>query len=142
MTRLAVLLAAALALAACTRQEQRDRDLRSEVAVIATREGPLAEAAIQEVKQYGREAIPPIEAALPTVSTTGRLNLVWALRVIGDAEAVPLLAHVALHDEDEAVRAEAETTLRTWAEGRDERAARAVKALRQLEEQRGTGKSG
>ncbi|HEY3356962.1 MAG TPA: HEAT repeat domain-containing protein [Polyangia bacterium] len=137
-------LAAALALLAlaCTRQEQREREIRDEVAVVATREGPLAERAIQELKKFGRDAIPPIEAALPTASTTGRLNLVWALRVLGDPEAVPLLTQVALHDKDEAVRAEAETTLRKWATGKTVRAARATDALRQIEEKRGTGKSG
>jgi len=126
----------------CTRVEQREREIRDEVAIVATRDGMLAERSMVELKRFGREAIPPIEAALPTASPTGRLNLVWALRRIGDIEAVPLLRHVALHDAEEAVRVEAESTLKQWALGEGARAAQARAALRTIAERRGTGAAG
>ena len=141
--RAALLLAAVLVLVAgCTRRELRDREIRDEVSIVAAREGALAERSMEELRRYGRDAIPYIEAALPSASVTGKLNLVMALRRIGDAEAVPLLRHLALHEPEEAVRIEAETTLRRWAEGGGPRAARAREALRQIEERGGRGAEG
>jgi hypothetical protein len=137
-----VVVAAALLGTACTRVEQREREIRDEVVIVATRDGVLAERSMAELVRYGRAALPSIEAALPTASSTGRLNLVWALRRLGDAEGVPLLRHVALHDAEEAVRVEAETTLKQWALGVGARAEQARAALRVIAERRGQGAAG
>jgi hypothetical protein len=131
-----------LALPACTRRELREREIRDQVEIIAVREGALAERSMEELKRYGRDALPQIEAALPKASTSGQLNLVMALRRLGDAEAVPLLRHLVLRNETEAVRIEAETTLRSWAKGTDVRAERARAAIRSIEEAQGRGNTG
>jgi hypothetical protein len=139
---LPVLLLALVTLTACTRRELREREIRDEVAIIAGREGALAERSMDELKRYGRDAIPPIEAALPKASQTGQLNLVMALRRLGDPEAIPLLRHLALRNETEAVRIEAEVTLRSWAKGTDGRAEKARAALRSIDEAQGRGSTG
>jgi len=138
----AVLLLGLLALPACTRRELREREIRDEVAIVAGREGALAERSIEELRRYGRDAIPQIEAALPKAKPTGQLNLVMALRRLGDPEAIPLLRHLALRNETEAVRIESEVTLRSWARGTGPRAERARAALRQIEEAQGRGSQG
>jgi len=127
---------------ACTRTEQRESDIQDEVAIIAGRDDVLVDHAIQRLRRYGHAALPPIEAALPKASPTGRLNLVMALRRLGDPEAIPLLKHLALRNEVDVVRLEAEVTLRTWARGADQRAARARAAVRQIEERQGRGQTG
>jgi hypothetical protein len=139
---LSCLLLVLVALPACTRRELREREIRDEVEIIAAREGALAERAMEELRRYGRDAIPPIEAALPKAKPTGQLNLVMALRRLGDPEAIPLLRHLVLRNEVEAVRIEAEVTLRTWAKGSDARAERARAALRSIEEAQGRGNTG
>ena len=131
-----------LALPGCTRRELREREIRDEVEIIAAREGALAERSMEELKRYGRDAIPQIEAALPKASAVGQLNLIMALRRLGDPEAIPLLRHVVLRNETEAVRIEAEVTLRSWAKGTDSRAERARAALRSIEEAQGRGNTG
>ena len=136
------LLLAMLALPACTRRELREREIRDEVEIIAAREGALAERSMEELRRYGRDAIPPIEAALPKAKPEGQLNLVMALRRLGDPEAIPLLRHLVLRNELEAVRVEAETTLRAWAKGSDARAEKARAALRSIEETQGRGSAG
>lgn len=133
---------AVLALTACTRRELREKEIRDEVSIIAAREGALAERSMEELRRFGRDAIPFVEAALPKASPTGQLNLVMALRRLGDPEAIPLLRHLALRNSLEAVRIEAETTLRTWAKGRDARAEQARAALRSIEEAQGRGNTG
>jgi hypothetical protein len=131
-----------LALPACTRRELREREIRDEVEIIAAREGALAERSMEELRRYGRDAIPQIESALPKASQTGQLNLVMALRRLGDPEAIPLLRHLVLRNETEAVRIEAEVTLRSWAKGADPRAEKARAALRSIEEAQGRGTTG
>jgi HEAT repeat protein len=136
------LLLAVLALPACTRRELREREIRDEVEIIAARDGALAERSMEELRRFGRDAIPPIEAALPKARPEGQLNLVMALRLLGDPEAIPLLRHLVLRNSLEAVRIEAEMTLRTWAKGNDTRAAKARAALRSIEEAQGRGSTG
>ena len=131
-----------LALPACTRRELRDREIRDEVAIVAGREGALAERSMEELRKFGRDAIPPIESALPKASPTGQLNLVMALRRLGDPEAIPLLRHLVLRNDQEAVRIEAEMTLRSWAQGSGGRAEQARAALRSIEEAQGRGSTG
>ncbi len=132
----------ALVCPACTRRELREKEIRDEVEIIAAREGALAERSMEELRRFGRDAIPPIEAALPKASPTGQLNLVMALRRLGDPEAIPLLRHLVLRNPLEAVRIEAEVTLRTWAKGSDVRADKARAALRSIEEAQGRGSTG
>lgn len=100
------------------------------------------EAAMARLVAVGRPAIPAIETALYAARIEGRLDLIVTLRRIGDGEAIPLLLHRARRDEDERVRKEAEWTLRGWAGGKGERAVRARRALRALEETRADEKSG
>src|SRR5262249_23510406 len=99
------------------------------------REGePAEDAAAHLAKHFGVRAIPTLETALHTATPTGRLNCIMALRRIGHADAIPLLRHFAIYDEEDGVRTEAEHTLRQWAQGRDDRASRARAALRAIEE--------
>ena len=79
-----------------------------------------------------------------TASGPGKKNLILALRRIGDAEAVPLLAHIAEFEPNADIKREAEWTLRTWAaDGKAAaRAEKAKAAVRKLEEARGTEEAG
>ena len=136
------LLVALLAVApACN---DADDDIRANVTLLCNHEGALATAAADHLTRYGRRAIPTIEAAMHTASAEGKKNLILALRKIGDAEAVPLLAHIAQFETSPDVRREAEWTLRQWAaDGKAaDRAARAKQAVRALEEARGTEDAG
>jgi hypothetical protein len=131
-------------LAAAPACNDADDDIRANVTLLCNHEGALATAAAEHLTRYGRRAIPTIEAAMHTASPTGKKNLILALRKIGDAEAVPLLGHLAQFEPNPDVRREAEWTLRQWA-GDDqakERAARAKQAVRALEEARGTEDAG
>jgi hypothetical protein len=130
-----------LAAPACNDAED---DIRANVTLLCNHEGALATAAADHLARYGRRAIPTIEAAMHTASAPGRKNLILALRKIGDAEAVPLLAHVAQTDGSPDVRREAEWTLRQWAaDGKAaDRAAKAKQAVRTLEEARGAEDAG
>jgi hypothetical protein len=140
--RVRFVLVALLTLPACTRREIREREIRDEVEIIAAHEGALAERSIEEVRRYGRDAIPQIEAALPKASPSGQLNLVMALRRLGDPEAIPLLRHLVLRNETEAVRIEAEVTLRSWAKRGGALAERARAALRSIDQAQGRGNAG
>lgn len=128
-------LIACLTLVACN---GADEDIRANVALLSQREGALAMAAADHLAGIGRRAIPAIESALHTATPRGRKNLVMALRKIGDADAVPLLGHLAAYDPSPDVAREAEWTLRRWAaDGKaPARAAGAHQALRAVEEAR------
>jgi len=121
-----------------------DDDIRANVTLLCNHEGTLATAAAEHLQRYGRRAIPTIEAAMHTATPTGKKNLILALRKIGDAEAVPLLAHMAQFEPNPDVRREAEWTLRGWAAdgSAKERAEKAKAAVRALEEARGTQEAG
>ena len=125
---------------ACTRQG--GDDLRGEVAYLVSQEGEQAQAAATHLSGFGRRALPSIEAALHTADAHGRKNLILALRKLGDIESVPLLRHLALHDDDDGVKQEAEWTLRGWSRAGDARADRARAALREIDERRGHEASG
>lgn len=141
LSRSLVLIACLAAAPACS---DNDDDIRAKVTVLCNREGAAATLAAERLAGYGRRAIPTIEAAMHTASATGKKNLVMALRKIGDAEAVPLLGHMAQFEPSPDVRREAEWTLRQWAaDGKvPERAARAKAALRVIEEAKGTEEAG
>jgi hypothetical protein len=119
-----------------------DRALQDDVTIVASQEGTVVEQAIARVARRGRRALPPIETALHTASAEGRLNLILALRRIGDIDAVPLLRHLALHDAEDGVRKEAEFTLRQWASSGGARADAARAALRAVEEERKSEQKG
>jgi len=125
---------------ACSNQS--DDDIRAHVTVAVTTEGPQATAAAEYLARFGRRAIPTVEAAMHTASVPGRKNLILALRKIGDAEAVPLLRHIAIYEPSPDVRREAEWTLKQWAAGTDVRAERARAALRTIDEEKGTEEAG
>jgi hypothetical protein len=108
--------------------------VRAQVTLLLNQEGAEAKAAGDRLARIGRRAIPTIEAAMHTAKPAGRKNLILALREIGDAEAVPLLRHLALFDAAPDVRREAEWTLRKWAQGADARADKARAAVRAIEE--------
>jgi hypothetical protein len=116
--------------------------IQQDVAVLSSREDQLAEEAIARIAKRGRSAIPAVETALHSAKTSGRLNCIVALRRIGDAAAVPLLGHRAVHDEEEGVRKEAEITLRQWAGGAGPRAEAARAAVRAIEEAQGERRKG
>ena len=121
-----------------------DDDIRANVTLLCNHEGALATAAAEHLQRYGRRAIPTIEGAMHTASPTGKKNLILALRKIGDAEAVPLLGHIAQFEPNVDVRREAEWTLRGWAADGSarERADKAKQAVRVLEEAHGTEDAG
>jgi hypothetical protein len=132
----------ALLLLACSRDAD-ERKIHNEVDILVEREGQLAEdAANRLAKNFGVRAIPTLETALHTANPVGRLNIIMALRRIGHADAIPLLRHYAIHDDEEGVRKEAEVTLRQWAAGTDDRAAKARAALRGIEEAQSQEKKG
>ena len=111
-----------------------DADIHAHVAVVANDEGAEAFSAASYLTRYGRRALPTIEGAMHSASAAGRKNLIMALRKIGDAEAVPLLRHLAIYDAAPDVRREARWTLKEWAMGSDARAKKARTALRALDE--------
>jgi HEAT repeat protein len=121
-------------LGACSRDAD-ERKIHDDVDILTSQEGQLAEdAANRLAKNYGVRAIPSIETAMHTANPPGRLNCIMALRRIGHPDAIPLLRHRAIYDEEEGVRKEAEITLRQWAGGTDDRANKARTALRAIEE--------
>jgi hypothetical protein len=125
--------AVALVWAACSTRAEDDL-IRVEVQRLALADGDAASISAERVARYGRRALATIEAVIQTADPHGRKNLVLAARRVGDAEAVPLLLHVAAWDAEPLVRAEAEWTLKSWAAATDERAERARAALRRLDE--------
>lgn len=102
----------ALALLLACAPEGIDPRVRDDVKAVAEANAGEVEAAQERAAAHGRAAIPEIETALQNAGVEGRLNLIGALRRIGDGEAIPLLLHRALHDDDERVRTEAEWTLK------------------------------
>lgn len=136
-----LLVAAGAVLVAC-QSDDTDR-IRGEVQFLTQQErGEAVQSAAERLVRHGRKALPPIEAALHTAEPRGRKNLILALRRLGDEEAVPLLRHRALYDEDAEVRREAEWTLRQWSTGTGTRAERAQRAVRELDERQGREEAG
>jgi len=129
-----------LALLGCA-DDRRERELALDAETVGDG-AAQAGAALERLVAAGRAAIPAIETALYGARIEGRLDLIVALRRIGDVAAVPLLWHWARWDEDERVRKEAEWTLRGWARGQDARATRAREAVRKLEESRADENAG
>jgi hypothetical protein len=139
----ATLLACLLAVIAVACNDSDDQ-IRASVTILVNHEGSLATAAAEHLQRQGRRALPTIEAALHTAPVSGRLNLILALRRIGDPEAIPLLRQRALHDPSPEVQREALWTLKQWAaDTRDQvRSERARAAVRAIEEERGHEEAG
>ena len=91
--------------------------LRTLVTVVSTQEGQPAVDATRRLVIEGRRSLVVIEAALHTADAPGRKRLVRAIAAIADeeGEGAALLDHLRKYDDDPAVRAEAEQTLRKWA---------------------------
>jgi hypothetical protein len=111
-----------------------DDAIRADVQLLAIQGAEPSAAALDRVARFGRRALPSIEQALHTADPPGRKNLILALRRIGDADAVPLLGHLARYDAAPDVRREAAWTLRSWSTGKDARGDRARAELRTLDE--------
>ncbi|HVR60423.1 MAG TPA: hypothetical protein VMU50_00915 [Polyangia bacterium] len=111
--RLALVLAGALAAGAC--EDRSHRDIGDEINILTRRNDALVPPATARLAAYGRKAIPQIETALHTAAVTGRLHLLDALAKIGDAEAAPILRHVAVYDVAPEVRDAAEAIIAAWA---------------------------
>jgi HEAT repeat protein len=122
--------------------DRTDEQIRAAVTLAISHEGSQASAAVERLAQHGKRALPTIEAAMHTASPTGKKTLISALRKIGDIESVPLLRHTSLHDPAADVRREAEWTLKQWAAGADARAEEARRALRAIDEHRGSEEAG
>lgn len=137
-----LLVCAVLAVAATACSDRTDDEIRATVTLLLNQEGPTATAAAEKLASFGGRAVPTIEAAMHTANVPGRKNLILALRQIGDAEAVPLLRHIAIFDNSADVRREAEWTLKQWAAAGGARAEKAKAALRAIDEERGREDAG
>jgi HEAT repeat protein len=129
-----------LVLAGCS--DRTDDEIRANVTLLLNEEGQPAQSAAERLAGFGVRAIPTVEAAMHTATPSGRKTLILVLRKIGDAEAVPLLGHVAVYDPSPDVRREAEWTLKQWAAGAGARADKAKAALRGVDEQRRSEQAG
>jgi len=143
--RVKTALVVCLFMAACS--DRTEDEVRAQVAILLAQEGSAAPIAAERLAQKGRAAIPIIESALHTATPVGKKNLILALRKISDPaarkEAIPLLGHLAGHDPLPDVRREAEWTLKQWAAtGDPSLATEARKALRALDEAKGTEEAG
>lgn len=134
----AAVLAAALAVGAC--EDGSHGDIADEINILIRRNDQLVPPALDRLAAYKRAAIPQIETALHTAAPSGRLHLIAAMDRIGDADAIPILRHVALFDVTPDVRSAAEATLSRWAAGGERgRATRAQAALAEVARRRAAG---
>ena len=134
--------------AAC--EDTSYRKIGAEITVLAKRsQDPRVDGARQRLVAFGAAAIPQIETALHTAQERGRLHLVAAMQDIGDAEAIPILRHLAVYDSSSEVRASCASILRGWsaatatatATATAARAERARLALARVEELRAKGEA-
>lgn len=114
-------------------------EIGSQVQLLATTRGELAEQSIRRLLPHGRAVLPYLEASLHTAKATGRKNLIVMLRRLGLAESVPLLGHVAAYDEDRVAASEAWHTLALWSSERTTRGDAARQVLHKVDEVRGAG---
>ena len=91
--------------------DDRDDRIARDVELLLGDSKPAADAAHERLVAYGRPAIVMLESGLYQAEPPGRRRIVRALVAIGNPEAIPILRHLAEHDADEAVRAEAKRGL-------------------------------
>jgi len=134
-------LLAALALSATAACETvSHRDIGDEINILIRRNDQLVPPATKRLAAFKRAAIPQIETAMHTAAPTGRANLLVALDMIGDEEAVPILRQVAVFDITAEVRDAAEAMLTRWAAGgAGVRAERSRDALAEIARKRAAG---
>lgn len=109
---LGIVTALSLPLAAC--EDVSYRDIGAQIGVLTKRTDPLVPRAQKRLAEHGRKALVQIETALHTATLAGRLNLIGALEAIGDAEAIPILRHLAVYDPKNEARRAAEAVLTLW----------------------------
>jgi HEAT repeat protein len=102
--------AALVALPACAADacsERGERRLARLVELVIDEPGPTADAAEEALVAAGPAAILYLETGLYDAEPDGRRRLARILARIGDREGQPILVHLARHDPDPDVRAEA-----------------------------------
>ncbi len=102
--------AALVALPACAADacsDRGERRLARLVELVIDEPGPTADAAEEALVAAGPAAILYLETGLYDAEPDGRRRLARILARIGDREGQPILAHLARHDPDPDVRAEA-----------------------------------
>ena len=102
--------AALVALPACAADacsDRGERRLARLVELAIAEPGPTADAAEQALVAAGRSAILYVETGLYDAEPDGRRRLVRILSRIGDREGRAILTHLAEHDPDPDVRADA-----------------------------------
>jgi hypothetical protein len=135
--RVLIALSALSAAAAC--ETVSHRDIGDEINILIRRNDQLVPPATKRLAGFKRAAIPQIETAMHTAAPTGRANLLVALDMIGDEEAVPILRQVAVFDITTEVRDAAEAMLTRWAAGTGVRAERSRTALAEIARKRAAG---
>jgi len=123
----AAVLLACLAGAAC--EDRIHREIAAEIHLLLEPKTAILTGTQSRLTAFGIKAIPQIEVALHTASVRGRQDLIAALVEIGDAEAIPILRHFAVYDENAAVRDACRQALSDWKAGSGQRAEAASKAL-------------
>lgn len=107
----AVALILGLSMSACAAPACSDggeRAMRKDVQLLVQDDGALAEAARSRLVARGQEAVLVLETGLYAANAPARRRIVRALAEIGSAEALPILAHLAVRDPDPDVRQAAE----------------------------------
>jgi hypothetical protein len=134
---LPVLATWALPLGAC--EDVSYRDIGGQINILTKRTDPLVPRAQKRLAEHGRKALVQIETALHTATLSGRLNLIGAIEAIGDAEAVPILRHLAVYDPKDEARRAAEALLTQWADKAGPRGGASRTALARVASLRGDG---
>jgi hypothetical protein len=129
-----------LALVTCACEETAYRDVGAEINVLTRRSDALVGTATRRLAARGRRAVPQIETAMHTASVNGKLNLIAALALVGEAESAAILRHFAVYDPDASVRAACEAVLRDWT-GRPALASAARAAQARIADKRAHGEA-
>lgn len=135
------LIALLLSLATAACEEGSHGDIADEINILIRRNDALVGPAMDRLAAYKRAAIPQMETALHTAAPSGRLHLVTVMERIGDADAIPILRHVALFDVTPDLRSAAEAVLSRWSSdhGQRARSERASAALAEVARRRAAG---
>jgi hypothetical protein len=136
---LLALLALAVTAGACEDQSYKEIGTQINVLTKRSHDDSLVEAASARLVGYGPRALPQIETALHAASELPRQHMVAVMDKMGDAEAIPILRHLAVYDAASDVRASCESILKGWAARPDERGAAAKLALARIDVKRADG---